>query len=53
MTFLGILMNDFESEELDPIVPSFLFTGFESKPIVLIGVPFCNINEIRNNRTRN
>ena len=53
MTFLGILMNDFESEELDPMVPDFLFTGFESKPIVLIGVPFCNINEIRNNCTRN
>ena len=49
MRFLGILMNDFESEELDPMVSGFLFTGFESKPIVLIGVPFCNINEIRKN----
>ena len=53
MRFLGILMNDFESEELDPMVPGFLFTGFESKPIVLIGVPFCNINEIRKNWSRN
>lgn len=32
MRFLGILMNDFESEELDPMVPGFLFTGFESNP---------------------
>ena len=37
--------NDFESNEHDPMITNFLFNDFESKPIVLIDVPFCNENE--------
>ena len=39
------IINDFESKEHDPMISSFLFDNFESKPIVLIDVPFCNKNE--------
>ena len=53
MRLANSVINDFESEEHDPmiipndpmIVPSCLFNDFESKPIVFIDVPFCNENE--------
>ena len=40
MKFVNSVINDFESKEHD-----FLFNDFESKPIVLIDVPFCKENE--------
>ena len=45
MRFVNSVINDFESKEDDPIISSYLFDYFESKPFVLIGVPFCNENE--------
>ena len=39
--FLNIAINDFESKEHDPGLPSYLSKDFESKPIVLNDVPFC------------
>ena len=37
--------NDFESNEHDPMTPSYLFNDFESKPVALIDIPFYNKNE--------
>ena len=45
MRFLNSVINDFESKRHDPMVPSFLFNDFESKPIAVIDVLFCNENE--------
>ena len=45
MRFVNSVINGFESTEHDPVIPSYLFNYFESKPIVLIGIPFCNENE--------
>ena len=45
MRFVNSVINDFESEEHDPMIPNYLFNDFESKPIVLIDIPFCNGNE--------
>ena len=42
MRFANSLINDFESNEYDPNIPSCLFNDFESRPIVLIHIPFCN-----------
>ena len=39
------MIKDFESNEHEPMISSYLFNDFESKPIVLIDVPFCNKNE--------
>ena len=39
------IINDFESKEHDLMISSFLFNSLESKPIVLIDIPFCNKNE--------
>ena len=43
MRFANSLINDFESNEYDPDIPSCLFNDFESRPIVLIHIPFCNV----------
>ena len=45
MRFVNSVINDFESKEHDPMMPNYLFNNFESKPIVLIHIPFCNKNE--------
>ena len=45
MRFVYIVINDFESKEHDPMIPSYLVNDFESKPVVLIDFPFCNENE--------
>ena len=45
MRFVNSVINDFESKEQGPMIPSYLFNDFESKPIILIDVPFCNENE--------
>ena len=45
MRFVNSVINDFESKEHDPMIPNYLFKNLESKPIVLIDVPFCNKNE--------
>ena len=42
MRFVNSMINDFESKEHDPIIPSHLFKDFESETIVFIDVPFCN-----------
>ena len=39
------MINDFENKEHDPMIPNYFFNDFESKPIVLIDVTFCNKNE--------
>ena len=46
MRFVNSVINDFESKEHDPVIPNYLFNYFESKPILLIDVPFCNENEV-------
>ena len=46
MRFVNSVINDFESKEYDPMIPNYLFNDFESKPIVLLDIPFCNENEI-------
>ena len=46
MRFVNSVINDFESKEHDPVIPNYLFNDFESKPILLIDVPFCNENEV-------
>ena len=45
MRFVNSVINDFESKEHDPMIPGYLFNDSESKPIVLIDIPFCNENE--------
>ena len=35
MGFLNSVINDFESKEQDPMIPSYLFKDFESKSVVL------------------
>ena len=45
MRFVNSVVNDSESKEYDPTIPTYLFNDFESKPIVLIDIPFCNENE--------
>ena len=45
MRFVNSVINDFESKEHDPMMPNYLFNNFESKPIVLIHIRFCNKNE--------
>ena len=45
MRFVNSAINDFENEEHDPMIPIYLFNDFESKPIVLIDISFCNENE--------
>ena len=45
MRFVNSVINDFESKEYDPMIPNYFFNDFESKPIVLIDIPFCNENE--------
>ena len=45
MRFVNSVINDFENKEHDPMIPNYLFNDFESKPIVLIDIPFCNENE--------
>ena len=43
MRFVNSVINDFESKERDPMIPSYLFE--ESNPTVLIEVSFCIKNE--------
>ena len=38
MIFVNSMINDFESKEHDPMIPSFSFKDFEWKSVV----PFCN-----------
>ena len=45
MRFLNSVITDFESKEHNPMIPNYSFNGFESKPIVLMDIPFCNENE--------
>ena len=45
MRSVNSVINDFVSKEHDPMIAGFLFNDFESRPIVLIDVPFCNENE--------
>ena len=45
MRFVNSVINNFESKEYDPMIPNYLFNDFESKPIVLLDIPFCNENE--------
>ena len=45
MRFVDSVINDFESKEHGPMIPNYLLNDFESKPIALIDVPFCNENE--------
>ena len=45
MRFVNSVINDFESKEHDPMMPNYLFNNFESKPVVLIHIRFCNKNE--------
>ena len=45
MRFGNSVINDFESKEHDPMITNYLFNDFESKPIVLIDILFCNKNE--------
>ena len=45
MRFVNSVINDFESREYHPMIPNYLFNHLESKPIVLIDIPFCNENE--------
>ena len=45
MRFVNSVINDFENKGHDPMIPNYLFNDFESKPIVLIDIPFCNENE--------
>ena len=49
MRFGNSVINDFESKEHDPMIPNYLFNDFESKPIVLIDISFCNKNEYTDN----
>ena len=35
MRFVNSVVNGFESKDHDPMIPSYLFNDFESKPIVL------------------
>ena len=46
MRFVNTVINNFESKEHDPMIPNYLLNDFESKPIILIDIPFCNENEI-------
>ena len=43
--FVNSVIHDFESKEHDPMIPNYLFDDFESKPVVLIDIPFYNENE--------
>ena len=45
MRFVNSVINDFERKEHDPMIPNYLFNDSESKPIVLIDIPFYNENE--------
>ena len=45
MRFVNNVINNFETKEHDPMIPNYLLNDFESKPIVLTDVPFCNENE--------
>ena len=45
MRFVNSVIKDFESKEHDPMIPNYLFNDFESKPIVLVDIPFCKENE--------
>ena len=45
MAFLNSVKNDFESKKHDPMIPKYLFNDIESKPILLIDIPFCNESE--------
>ena len=45
VSFVNSVINDFESKEHDPMIPNYLFDDFESKPVVLIDIPFYNENE--------
>ena len=45
MRFVNSVINGFESKEHNPMIPNYLFNDFESKPIVLMDIPFCNENE--------
>ena len=45
MKFINSVINDFESNEHDPMIHNYLFNNFESNLIVLIDIPFCNKNE--------
>ena len=45
MTFVNSVIIDFESREHDPMITNYLFTEFESKPIVSTDIPFCNENK--------
>ena len=40
------MLNNFESKEHYPMIPNYLLNDSESKPIILIDIPFCNENEI-------
>ena len=44
MRFVKSVINDPDITGHDPIIPKYLCNDFESKPIVLINVPFCNKN---------
>ena len=45
MGFVNSAVNHSESKEHDPMIPGYLFNDFQSKPIILIDVPFCNEND--------
>ena len=45
MRFVNSVINDFESNEYGPMISNYLFNDFESKPIVLIDIPFLKENE--------
>ena len=45
MRFVNSVIKDFESKEHDPMIPNYLFNDFQSKPIVLVDIPFCKENE--------
>ena len=42
MRFVNSVINDSENKEHEPMIPNYLFNDFESKPIALIDIPFCN-----------
>ena len=45
MAFVNTVINDFESKKHDPMIPKYLFNDIESKPVLLIDIPFCNESE--------
>ena len=40
MRYVNSVIRNFESKEHDAMIPNYLFSDFESKPIVLIDILF-------------